>query len=614
MWATTTGATLCALGLLAGSCRREQTSILIVVNSDFAVTSELSEIRVRVTPSAAGAASNELSFTLAPAGDPRCEQRNSGVHCLPLSFAIEPNPTRPAGVPTRVELLGVRAGTPVVQRAAVLSFRTGNSLAYGMFLPRECAIVNNRCTGEGLTCTENGCAPETVPEAQLVSYTQGNERGLARPPGDGGAFADSGMDAMSTPDATPLTDVVAEDAANTDADAATSGPNYTLSVGNSHACALHKRTGQLLCWGANDVGELGRGTVTPIDDGVGGIPMPAAPLVPMGLSAAPVYTSVAAGRGSTCAVTNDNRLFCWGSPNELNLDRDPANITQPRHVVDAPLSNSGSTMRSVSSFSSAYFIRFADGTVTSFGNRYSSATADGLENNGDGPVRFVGSATLPALTNALDLAGSHSSTSIAVNASGAVVGWGDQRHSMLGTLRGTMLDATRNIVGTPMPVPGASMMIAAQAGETAAVALRANGEVYVWGNNEGQLIDEMPDAMTEYATPQLRARLPTNMRAIAISGATAFAITQTGELWCFGARYNNMCPEAGAPGRPRQFMSFGTPAPRIAEVHAGFHFACALTEDDRVFCWGDNQWAQCGAAPSAPILPSAPNMIQLPNM
>jgi alpha-tubulin suppressor-like RCC1 family protein len=77
-------------------------------------------------------------------------------------------------------------------------------------------------------------------------------------------------------------------------------PASQISVGFGYACAVTTRA-DLLCWGLNDVGQLGDGTNsdsnTPID--VAGLDGRVA--------------QVSAGGGTTCAVTTNARLLCWGS-------------------------------------------------------------------------------------------------------------------------------------------------------------------------------------------------------------------------------------------------------------------------------------------------------------
>jgi hypothetical protein len=86
---------------------------------------------------------------------------------------------------------------------------------------------------------------------------------------------------------------------------ATEVPNVvnavSLTQGNSHACALNAN-GEVLCWGADDDGELGDGQSGPgvrRDEGA----------VVAGL---PKVAKVVAGYRTTCALGVDKMIYCWG--------------------------------------------------------------------------------------------------------------------------------------------------------------------------------------------------------------------------------------------------------------------------------------------------------------
>ena len=98
-----------------------------------------------------------------------------------------------------------------------------------------------------------------------------------------------------------------------------------VAIGANHACAV-TTDGQVMCWGANNSGQLGDGSNT-------ARPMP----VPVTGALASVKR-VAAGFEDTCAVTMDGTVWCWGSDEEDQLGRDffiPPSDSNPDKVQAA---------------------------------------------------------------------------------------------------------------------------------------------------------------------------------------------------------------------------------------------------------------------------------------
>lgn len=90
-------------------------------------------------------------------------------------------------------------------------------------------------------------------------------------------------------------------------EAAIGAPLIDVGIGADHGCG-RTGAGEVWCWGADDEGQLGDGSLG--GDEVG----PSQVLVADGPVATPLTGAVAlsVGRGYACAIDGDSRVLCWG--------------------------------------------------------------------------------------------------------------------------------------------------------------------------------------------------------------------------------------------------------------------------------------------------------------
>ena len=114
-----------------------------------------------------------------------------------------------------------------------------------------------------------------------------------------------------------------------DSAASISGDVIAMAVGDRHTCAIRKQDSKVLCWGSDDIGQLGG---------------PLAWLGPNGtrIPQLPSYTSrIAAGSDFTCAVVDsDQHVYCWGNNSfgtcgngALRFPEAPAQVDLPSKTI-----------------------------------------------------------------------------------------------------------------------------------------------------------------------------------------------------------------------------------------------------------------------------------------
>ena len=334
-----------------------------------------------------------------------------------------------------------------------------------------------------------------------------------------------------------------------------------LAVGGHHTCAL-TTGGAVKCWGANDIGQLGNGTIDA---------WRATPTVVMGLGSG--VQAITAGHDHTCALTTGGAVKCWGSTilHQVGEGTTPDYRTVPVDVVGL-----SEGVQAIAAGGYHTCALTADAGVKCWGA------------NGDGQL---GDGTLALRVTAVDVVGLGSGVkriaaggdhSCALTTAGAVKCWGANGSGQLG-------DGTTTARLSPVDVSGLSDVHAIAAGQFHTCALTVGSIAKCWGSNDyGQLGD---GTTTARWTPADAGELD-DVRAIDAGYLFTCAVTVDGEIKCWG---NNTFGQLGDGTRTDRW----TPAQLselsgVQAIAAGSFHACALVAEGAVKCWGLNFFGQLG--------------------
>ncbi len=378
-----------------------------------------------------------------------------------------------------------------------------------------------------------------------------------------------------------------------------------LSGGDKHFCLL-RRDGGAACWGANEFGQLGDGTTQDA-------PEPVTVQPPDSVLFAAIY----AGEESTCALSNAGDVYCWGSnregetgtalsfvPDSQGNDQpasDPQGSTTPKKVDHVLAPDVSGHLRQAPS---PHFIGLG------VGGKHACALSDagdvycwGENNRGqcgaplDQPVVLVPTA-VPGLTAKVRAIAPGDEFTLALTQDGSVLAWGDNVYGEFGD--GSTVDESPTPVEVKITAVG---QIAA--GASHACAHKADGSVWCWGYGaSGSLGIGVSDDK----------RLPqhvTSAAAVFTSGLSfhTCAIDIQEQLYCWG---QNDTGAIGA-GTIGQGKLTGVMEPiesaltTVTMVATSNTATCAVTTDQVLWCWGDNDRGQLGtravASPSISALP-----------
>jgi len=353
-----------------------------------------------------------------------------------------------------------------------------------------------------------------------------------------------------------------------------------LAVGQNHTCVV-RTDGDVMCWGANNNGQMGSGSASgPLQE-----------VLPVTLPGERVADAIHSGGEHVCVLAMD-ALWCWGRNNQNQVEPGGATVVPPQTMpVFAPPGAVGLGLEH------SCVAEPGGPGLQCLGNNLN----DELGGGGGQPV----DSELPVMQTIDELAigDDHG----CARAGGRVWCWGSDEYGQLG----------QNMVAGPTPMktevtlPSDATLIVAGSEHTCAVV--ADGmAVRCWGrNNNGQLGD---GSTTNRQLPtSIAGPPPSAVIAMDSSADTTCGLLTDGDLWCWGGLNASDLGLDVANTTPLSIPQRLPGIDALPEPVAGFgvgsRHLCVYASSGRLWCWGRNNTWQVG--PAAELQVDAPYELDL---
>ena len=386
----------------------------------------------------------------------------------------------------------------------------------------------------------------------------------------------------------------------------------------SHSIALTSG-GTVWSWGDNDYGQLGNGTNLDAN-------------VPVQIPGLTGVTSISAGSFHSLALKSNGTLSAWGRNNFGQFGN--GNNTDSNVPVQVPAL---SGIKAVSAGGVHSLALMSDGTVRAWGYNYWGQLGNGNNSDSNVPAQVPNLTEIVAVSGGLGhsialksdgtmwiwgadeygqlgdwcnagrsvpsksvniLLGQHAATSggevhsLAVKGDGTVWGWGSNDFGQIGSSRKTYSTIPLQVAESDIYLPEYARLtgvVSVSGGQHHSLALKADGTVWAWGDNQYGQRGPMPNNIV---IPLIIPNLP-GIVSMAAGENHSLAIKADGTVWAWGRNNYGQLGNgiwAISPGPLGQVSGLEG----IVEISAGVEHSIALKSDGTVWTWGRNQMGQLG--------------------
>jgi alpha-tubulin suppressor-like RCC1 family protein len=345
-----------------------------------------------------------------------------------------------------------------------------------------------------------------------------------------------------------------------------------VSGGGNHSCGL-TFDNKAYCWGWNDFGQLGDGSASGPEFCNGAVGPFSCSTRPVLVAGGHSFQQISAGSAHTCAVTTDNRAFCWGS--NVGQLGDGTRTTRRAPVAVA----GGHQFRLVDAGNDHTCAVTTGNRAYCWGLNGDGNLGDGTQTNRFTPVAVAGGLSFTQVSAGV---GVYRFT-CGVTSDYRGFCWGRNNSGQLGD------SSEAHLRVRPSLVAGKRQFRGVDAGYEHACGVTTGDRVYCWGNGRRGALGNGKTYLSFWPR--------------AVSGGLFFATVTAGHSYSCGVTTSQKgyCWGFNSTGELGNGTTTGTTTPvpvsgglSLTQVNTSGNHTCARTTGSRAYCWGYGFFGQLG--------------------
>ena len=344
-----------------------------------------------------------------------------------------------------------------------------------------------------------------------------------------------------------------------------------VALGDSHTCAI-ANDNTMWCWGDNTFGQLGNGA------GMMAVSDSPVPIRVTALGGARTPSQIVAGSTHSCVLATDGTVWCWGGNGLGQLGSASGDSAYPTRVT---LAGAASLIAAGGLSTCAVLV---DNSVQCWGKNTYGQLGLGTTTPSESTPQTVLHIPEWFTVHQLDVGANHT---CAMSTTGVAWCWGYFQDGRLG------LTQQSNVVvpAATASLGGTGQSIATGGAHTCVVL--TGGSVTCFGkNNNGQIGQSL--STTFSATPNA-VTLPGSASGVATGNDFTCATLVSGGVSCFGANGFGQIGTGSTSTRELIANLVVGITGSIEEVVTGLNHSCAVKSTGQLLCWGNNDFGKTGS-------------------